>query len=195
MSRIGFLFFIVGAAAFLFIRRLTRPLSFLTDAAARFGSDLEVDELDERGPADIRQAIRSFNVMQREVNDEMTRRTHMLAAIGHDIRTPLTALRVKAEFINDPDVKGDVIRSIKKMERITASALDYVRGESRSEEKQNVDLRALIESECSEFEELGEEIRFSGEQELHYRCRPIALARAVRNLIDNAVKYGGRSKC
>ena len=191
MSRISFLFFIVGVAGYFFIRRLTRPLSALTDAASRFGNDLEVEELDERGPADVKHVIRSFNVMQREVKDEMTRRTHMLAAVGHDIRTPLTALRVKAELIKDPDVKGDIIHSIKKMERIAGSALDYVRGESRSEEKQNVDLRALIESECSEFEELGERVAFSGEQKLHYRCRPIALARAVRNLIDNAVKYGG----
>ena len=191
MSRIGFLFFVVGAAAFLFIRRLTRPLSLLTDSASRFGNDLEVEELEERGPADIRHVIRSFNAMQREVKDEMTRRTHMLAAVGHDIRTPLTALRVKAELIRDPDMKADIISSVKKMERIASSALDYVRGESRSEEKKNVDLRALIESECSEFEELGERVQFAGEQKLHYRCRPIALARAVRNLIDNAVKYGG----
>ena len=191
MSRIGFLFFVVSAAAFFFIRRLTRPLSNLTDSASRFGNDLEVEELEERGPADVRHVIRSFNAMQREVKDEMTRRTHMLAAVGHDIRTPLTALRVKAELIRDPDMKADIISSVKKMERIASSALDYVRGESRSEEKQNVDLRALIESECSEFEELGEQVEFSGEQKLHYRCRPIALARAVRNLIDNAVKYGG----
>jgi len=190
ISRIGFLFVIVSAAAFFFIRRLTRPLSILTRAASRFGSDLEVEELEEHGPADVKNAIRSFNVMQREVKDEMTRRSHMLAAVGHDIKTPLTALRVKTELIRDPDVKGDIIRSVNKMERITSSALDYVRGESRSEEKQNVDLRALIESECSEFEELGEQVEFSGEQELHYRCRPIALARAVRNLIENAVKYG-----
>ena len=190
MSRIGFLFVFVGAAAFFFIRRLTQPLSTLTDAASRFGSDLEVEELEERGPADVKYVIRSFNEMQREVKDEMTRRTHMLAAVGHDIRTPLTALRVKAELIRDPDVKGDIIRSVNKMERIASSALDYVRGAARSEEKQNVDLRALIESECSEFEELGEQVEFSGAQELHYRCRPIALARAVRNLIENAVKYG-----
>lgn len=77
------------------------------------------------------------------------------------------------------------------MERITESALDYVRGESRSEPKQNVDLRALIESECSEFEELGETVTFSGNQPIHHRCRPVALGRAIRNLIDNAVTYGG----
>lgn len=189
--RIILFFFLVGAAALFLIRRLTRPLSKLTEAASSFGSDLKVEEIIETGPIDIRQAIRSFNTMQREVRDEIKRRTHMLAAVGHDIRTPLTGLRVKAELIEDEEIRDDIVRSIQKMERITESALDYVRGESRSEPKQNVDLRALIESECSEFEELGETVTFSGNQPVHYRCRPVALGRAIRNLIDNAVKYGG----
>ncbi|MFK8053442.1 MAG: ATP-binding protein [Woeseiaceae bacterium] len=189
--RITLFLFLVGAAALFFIGRLTRPLSKLTAAASSFGSDLRVEEVEETGPIDIRQAIRSFNTMQREVRDEIKRRTHMLAAVGHDIRTPLTGLRVKAEFIEDAEIRNDIIKSIQKMERITESALDYVRGESRSEPKQNVDLRALIESECSEFEELGETVTFSEDQPVHYRCRPVALGRAIRNLVDNAVKYGG----
>ncbi|MFK7954903.1 MAG: ATP-binding protein [Lysobacterales bacterium] len=187
--RIVLFFLLVGAAVLFLIRRLTRPLSKLTAAASSFGSDLKVEEINEAGPIDIRIAIRSFNTMQREVRDEMKRRTQMLAAVGHDIRTPLTGLRVKAELIDDEQTRDDIIKSIRKMERITESALNYVRGESRSEPKQNVDLRALIESECSEFEELGEIVTFSGNPSIHYSCRPIALGRAIRNLIDNAVKY------
>lgn len=189
--RIIMFFLLVGAAVLFLIRRLTRPLSKLTEAASSFGSDLKVEEINEAGPIDIRKAIRSFNTMQREVRDEVKRRTLMLAAVGHDIRTPLTGLRVKTELIEDEETRDDIIKSIRKIERITESALDYVRGESRSEPKQNVDLRALIESECSEFEELGETVTFSGNQSIHYSCRPIALGRAIRNLIDNAVKYGG----
>ena len=189
--RIILFFLLVSAAALALIRRLTRPLSKLTEAASNFGSDLKVEEINEVGPSDIRQAIRSFNTMQREVHDEVTRRTQMLAAVGHDIRTPLTGLRLKAELIEDEPTRDDIIASIQKMERITESALDYVRGESRTEPKQNVDLRALIESECSEFEELGETVTFSGDETIRYQCRPVALGRAIRNLIDNAVKYGG----
>lgn len=189
--QIGLFFLLVGVAALFFIRRLTRPLSNLTNAVSRFGTNLEVEDVEERGPADIRKAIGRFNAMQREVRDEVKRRTQMLASVGHDIRTPLTALRVKAELIENHEARTEIITSIAKMERITASALDYVRGESRSEPKQYVDLRALIESECSEFEELGQKVRFKGEDNLHYHCRPIALARAIRNLIDNAIKYGG----
>ncbi len=189
--RIDLFFLLVGVIALFFVRRLTRPLSNLTKGVSRFGTNLEVEEIEESGPADIKQAIRRFNAMQREVRDEVKRRTQMLASVGHDIRTPLTALRVKAELIENGEVREEIITSIAKMERITASALDYVRGESRSEPKQFVELRALLESECSEFEELGKKVQFKGEENLHYHCRPIALARAIRNLIDNAVKYGG----
>ena len=189
--RIYVFFVLVGSIALFLVRRFTKPLATLTQAASKFGNGLQVEELEEKGPADIRQAIRSFNAMQREVRDEVKRRTQMLASVGHDIRTPLTALRVKAELLEQDEAREEFIASIEKMERITASALDYVRGESRSESKQYVDLRALIESECSEFEELGKKTRFKGEYKLHYHCRPIALARAIRNLIDNAIKYGG----
>ncbi len=188
---IDLFFFLVGIIALFSVRRLTRPLSRLTKAVSRFGTNLEVEDVEESGPVDIRNAIRRFNAMQREVRDEVKRRTQMLASVGHDIRTPLTALRVKAELIENDETREEIIASIEKMERITASALDYVRGESRSEPKQYVDLRALIESECSEFEELGHRVYFNGEGDLHYHCRPVALARAVRNLIDNAVKYAG----
>ena len=187
--RIYLFFALIGAVTLFFIRRFTKPLSNLTRAASKFGSDLQVDEIEEKGPADIRHAIRSFNAMQQEVRDEVKRRTQMLAAVGHDIRTPLTALRIKVELIENDEAREEIIASIEKMERITASALDYVRGESRSEPKQYVDLRALIESECSEFEELGKSVCFKGEHNLHYHCRPIALARAIRNLVDNAIKY------
>ena len=189
--RLDFFFLLVGIIALFFVRRLTRPLSRLTQAVSRFGTNLEVEEVEESGPVDIRKAIRKFNTMQREVRDEIKRRTQMLASVGHDIRTPLTALRVKAELIENEEARDDIIAGIEKMERITASALDYVRGESISESKQHVDLRALIESECSEFEELGHQVSFEGESDVHYDCRPIALARAIRNLIDNSVKYAG----
>jgi signal transduction histidine kinase len=189
--RFNLFFLVVGIIALFFIRRLTRPLSQLTKAVSKFGTNLEVQDVEESGPEDIRSAIRRFNTMQREVRDEVKRRTQMLAAVGHDIRTPLTALRVKAELIENDEARQDIIAGIEKMESITASALDYVRGESRSEPKQNVDLRALIESECSEFEELGHEVCFNSESNLNYHCRPIALSRALRNLIDNAVKYAG----
>lgn len=183
-------FVFVGAVALYFMRRLGRPLNQLTAAARSFADDMSPTEVKEDGPIDLRRAIRSFNAMQRQVVEEMARRTGTLAAISHDVRTPMTALRVKAEMVGDPVVRDDLIASIEKMERVTASALEYLKGESRGEPMRPVDLSALLESECTEFEDLGHDVRFTGEHGVHFTCRPDALARAVRNLIDNAVKYG-----
>jgi signal transduction histidine kinase len=194
MLKVSAAFVFVGAVALFFIRRVGRPLNQLTAAARSFADGMEATEVAEDGPIDLRRAIRSFNAMQRQVAGEMARRTGTLAAISHDVRTPLTALRVKAEMVDDPDVRDSLIASIERMERITASALEYLKGESRGEPMRRVDLSALLESECAEFEELGHDAVFTGEQAVQHTCRPEALARAVRNLIDNAIKYGGSAR-
>lgn len=187
-------FVFVGAVALFFIRRIGRPMNQLTAAARRFADGMEATEVAEDGPIDLRRAIRSFNAMQRQVAGEMARRTGTLAAISHDVRTPLTALRVKAEMVDDPGVRESLIGSVERMERITASALEYLKGESRGEPLRAVDLSALLESECAEFEELGHDVSFIGEHGVQSTCRPEALARAVRNLLDNAIKYGGSAR-
>ena len=189
--RASAVFAFVGAIAIFFIHRLSRPLNKLTDAARRFGQGLEVSTLAEQGTTDLRRAIRTFNAMQRQVADEIARLTNTLAAISHDVRTPLTALRIKAEMIEDARIRHDLIADIERMERITASALAFLRGQSRNEPLQRVDLSALLESECVDFEETGRSVTFAGEHNITCMCRPDALARAVRNLIDNAVKYAG----
>jgi signal transduction histidine kinase len=187
-------FVFVGAVALFFIRRIGRPMNQLTAAARRFADGMEATEVAEDGPIDLRRAIRSFNAMQRQVAGEMARRTGTLAAISHDVRTPLTALRVKAEMVDDPALRESLIGSVERMERITASALEYLKGESRAEPMRAVDLSALLESECAEFEELGYDVSFVGEHGIQTTCRPEALARAARNLIDNAIKYGGSAR-
>lgn len=194
MLKVAAAFVFVGAVALFFMRRLSRPLNQLTAAARSFAEGMQATEVAEDGPVDLRRAIRSFNAMQRQVADEMARRTGTLAAISHDVRTPLTALRVKAEMVGDAAVRDDLITSIDRMERITASALEYLKGESRGEPMRPVDLSALLESECTEFEELGHDVAFAGEHGVHFTCRPDALARAVRNLVDNAVKYAGGAR-
>jgi signal transduction histidine kinase len=190
LLKVSAAFVFVGAVALFFIRRIGRPLNQLTAATRSFADGMQANELAEDGPIDLRRAIRSFNAMQRQVAGEIARRTSTLAAISHDVRTPLTALRVKAEMVDDPDVRASLIASIERMERITASALEYLKGESRGEPLRAVDLSALLESECAEFEELGHDVSFVGEHGVQSVCRPEALARAVRNLIDNAIKYG-----
>jgi signal transduction histidine kinase len=189
MIQVSAIFVFVGGIAIYFMHRLSKPLGSLTSAAQRFGDGLKVSRLEEDGPADLRRAIRSFNTMQEQVAGEVERRTNTLAAISHDVRTPLTALRIKAEMIDDAAVRQDVIASIERMEKVTGSALEFLRGESRGEPLRSVDLSALLESECLDFEETGRKAAFLGEHGVKLVCRPDALARAIRNLIDNAIRY------
>jgi len=193
LIRSGAAFLLIGGVALIFVRRLSKPFKNLTDAAKTFASGLQMVELEETGPPDIKRAINSFNMMQRQVINEMKRRTNTLAAISHDIRSPLTALRVKTELIDDEDVRADHLASIEKMERITASALAFLKGEARNEPKRQVDLGILVESECADFRELGAAVSFDCNKTIHYTCRPDALARAIRNLIENAIKYAGHA--
>lgn len=184
----------VGVLAILLMRRLSKPLNNLTHAARRFGAGLNVSPVPETGPLDLRQAIESFNAMQRQVAGEVSRRTDTLAAISHDLRTPLTALRIKAELVEDAARRIDLVASIDKMDRIVASALEFLRGESRSEPLRSIDLSAMLASECSEFEEAGQQAEYIGKAGVHYTCRSEALARAVRSLIENANKYGNGAR-
>jgi len=194
MMRAAAAFVFVGGIAIFFMRRLNRPLNRLTDAAQRFGTGLQVAPVPEDGPIDLQRAIRSFNEMQRQVADELARRTSTLAAISHDVRTPLTALRIKTELIDDAELREDMIASINRMETITASALEFLQGGAHAEPMRCVDLSELLESECQEFAELGKPASFTGAYGIRCNCRPDALARAVRNLIDNAIKYGGAAQ-
>lgn len=185
---------LVGIFAYFLIRRLSKPLNNLTDAAKQFADGLKVSPVDERGPPDLRRAIQSFNAMQQQVASDVKKRTDTLAAISHDLRTPLTALRIRGELVDDDEARADLVASIDKMEKIIASALEYLRGESRSEPHREVDLSALLASECNDFEEAGQQAEFVGETCVQCSCRPGALARAVRNLIENANKYGGGAR-
>jgi signal transduction histidine kinase len=194
MMRAAVAFVFVGGIAIFFMRRLNRPLNRLTDAAQRFGAGLQVAPLPEDGPIDLQRAIRAFNEMQRQVAGELARRTSTLAAISHDVRTPLTGLRIKTELIEDAELREDMIASIQRMETITASALEFLQGGAHAEPMRCVDLSELLESECQEFSELGQPASFTGAYGIRCNCRPDALARAVRNLIDNAIKYGGEAR-
>lgn len=184
-------FVLIALVATAFMYRLAQPLRRLTQGAVRFGQGLAVDPIEESGPEDVRRTIAAFNAMQGEVTEAIERRAHTLAALSHDLRTPLTALRVKAELIEDAAVRADLIASIRKMEAISTSAIEFLRGASHTEPLRAVDVAALVESECADFEDIGAPVSFSAGAPLTCACRPEALARAVRNLIDNAVKHGG----
>jgi len=194
LIRSGAAFLLVGGVALILIRRIGKPLSALAAAARSFGKELQVAEISESGPPDVRRMIQAFNDMQFKVSGEMKRRTQTLAAISHDIRSPLTALRLKAELVTDEAVRKDFLFSVAKMERITATALEYLKGDFREEEKKCVNLCFLVESVCSEFSDSGEDVAFICQDKVEVYCRSDAICRAIHNLVENAVKYAGAAK-
>lgn len=176
------------------VRRITRPLTALSGAAERLGRGEEVAALDETGPAELRRTTAAFNAMQKRLTRFVRDRTAMLAAIGHDLRTPITALRLRAELVEDEEARERLLAIIAEMQQMTEATLAFAREEAQREETRPVDLSALVGSLCDDLTEMGRDVAFSGPDRLVNACRPVALRRALRNLIDNAVSYGRRAR-
>ena len=180
----------------LMVRRLARPLAKLTDSAERFGRGEEVGVLPEQGPVDIRKATHAFNEMQQRLTRFVQDRTRMLAAITHDLRTPITSLRIRAEMIEDEEMREKILETLAEMQSLTEAALDFARQEASNEETRSVDLVALVDSLCQDLADVGQAVNFNaGDLErLTYACHPLALKRAFRNVIENAVRYGEKAE-
>ena len=178
------------------VRRVTRPLASLADNAERFGRGEDVHDLPERGPEDIRKASRAFNQMQDRLTRFVRDRTLMLAAITHDLRTPITSLRIRAEMIEDGENKDRILETLAEMQALTEATLEFVRQDARQEETRIVDLVALVDSVCADLADMGQDVRFDSDQSgrLPRACHPIALKRAIRNLVENAVRYGDHAR-
>jgi signal transduction histidine kinase len=180
----------------LMVRRVTRPLAQLASNAERFGRGEDVGVLAEQGPADIRKATHAFNEMQERLTRFVQDRTRMLAAITHDLRTPITSLRIRAEMIEDEEMQEKILETLAEMQSLTEAALNFAREEALDEETRTVDLIALVDSLCQDLAALGQAVEFTnGDLErLPHACHPLALKRALRNVIENAVRYGDKAE-
>jgi signal transduction histidine kinase len=176
------------------VRRITRPMAALAAAAERLGRGEVVPAVAENGPLDIRQTTRAFNRMRGRLQRFVQDRTRMLAAISHDLRTPITTLRLRAEFVEDEETRAKILETLDEMQRITEATLAFAREEAAAEDTRTVDLAALVDSVCADLADLGHEVTFAGPERAPYACRPVSLKRAVRNLIENAVAYGERAR-
>lgn len=185
---------IFSVVAVLIARRISRPLQRLTHTAERLGRGEQVDLLPEDGADDIRRTAAAFNRMQTRLRRFVEDRTRMLAALGHDLRTPITSLRLRAEFVSDPETREKLLATLAEMQAMTEAALAFARSEATAEPTRAVDLHALVESLCDDLAELGWDVSFSNGDRLPCCCRPDALRRAVRNLVENAVRYGDRAR-
>jgi signal transduction histidine kinase len=183
----------VIALALFAVRWLTRPLAVLATAADELGRDIKRPPLPEDGPAEVRRAAAAFNTMQARLQTYLREREQMLAAVSHDLRTPITRLRLRAELIGDETLRAKFTQDLAEMETMTAAALDFLRGAGGDEPVQPVDVMALLESLQADLEETGQPVTVQGRANAPYPARPLALKRLLVNLIENAVKYGQRA--
>ncbi|HEX8044643.1 ATP-binding protein [Rhizobium sp.] len=174
--------------------RIARPLRRLALSAEALGRGENLPPLPENGPDDIRRTAEAFNRMQERLHRFVDDRTRMLAAIGHDLRTPLTSLRLRTEFVKDVDIQQKMLSTIDELQSMTEAAISFARGESTAEETRAIELEALVGSICDDLADLGLPVEYIEGPKTTYRCRPDGLRRAVRNLTENAARYGGYAK-
>ena len=175
-------------------RHAARPLRALEEAAAAFGSDAAAaNPVPVEGPEDIRRLIASFNEMRRRILDMLAEKDRMLGAIGHDLRTPLASLRLRAESVEDEQERERMVATIEEMTRTLEDILSLARAGRSSETPERVDLAALVDAVAEDLRALGHDVSVEEGERLPVRLRPFLVTRAVRNIIDNAVKYAGRA--
>lgn len=172
------------------VRLATRPLNILASAAEKLGNDINSPPLVETGPTEVRRAAHAFNTMQSRLASYIQERTQILAAMSHDLKTPVTRLRLRAELLEDDDLRAKFTKDLEEMESLVAATLDFMRGVDNPEPVQPVDIMALLESLQADAVEMGQEVSLNGIASQPYPCKPAALKRCLGNLIDNAVKYG-----
>ncbi|MGY4494235.1 ATP-binding protein [Pseudomonas sp. TE3610] len=185
------LFLCVGVAALSAwaALRVVRPLRRLSDQAEAFGRDIVVAPIVEEGPLEIRRAAHAFNLMQQRITASIEGRTRMLAAVSHDLRTPLTRMRLQLETDRKEISRDKLIRDISLLQTMVSSALAYLSSSSHAEKKERLDLGALLSTLCDDYEDAGANIAYDGPLQLTFLCRPDAIQRVMCNLIDNALGF------
>jgi signal transduction histidine kinase len=179
---------------FFAVRLVTRPLSVLANAAEDLGRDIDRPPLPEKGTNEVVRASRALNVMQDRLKRYVDTRVKVLAAMSHDLKTPITRMRLRAEMLDDAQIKAKFIKDFDELQQMVTSTLDYMRGLSEGTEAiQPIDVSALISSLKEDAEEAGHTVTVSGDARSPVMGRAQALKRCLQNLIDNALAYGRRA--
>ncbi|MGC3985558.1 MAG: ATP-binding protein [Pseudorhodoferax sp.] len=184
----------VLAIVLLCVWRMLRPLKTLADAAERVSRGERIDPLPLVGPRETRELSAAFNLMQEKLTRFIDHRTQMLAAISHDFRTPITSLRLRAELVDEPAQRAAMVRTLDEMRTMVEQTLRFAQDDAALEETRETDLRALLQQIEQEQHALGHDVVLAPGPALPYRARPVSLKRAVANLVDNAVRHGGRAR-
>jgi signal transduction histidine kinase len=193
LASLAVLLVAVVAVSLVAVRWATRPLKELADAADELGRNLDRPPMQEKGPLEVARAARAFNTMQTRLARYLRERTATLAAMSHDLKTPVTRLRLRAELLDDGDLKSKISQDLEEMESMVHATLEYMRGVDTAERVQPIDVAALLESLQADFADMGAQVEVNGAAVQPYSGRPQALKRCLGNLIDNAIKYGQRT--
>ena len=174
------------------VRRILRPMNELSRAAHAFGRGEKV-RIPEKGPEDVREVTRAFNQMQDQVGRAQEDRARLLAALAHDLRTPITSMRLRVEMLPDGEDRDRLLDSLREMQHLAEATLDFIRG-STTEQHRRYDLATLLDSLCGDLQEMGLEVHFEESPRCVLQGQPEAVKRALRNLIENAVNYGEQAE-
>ena len=181
----------VGLLTWFAVRLATRPLSRMAEAARALGEDPERAPMDTRGPTEVSQAAQAFNQMQQRIREHVSERTRILAAISHDLQTPITRLRLRAELLDDEPLRTRVQADLDSMQALIKEGLVYARSLDDAAPAQAVDVDSLLEALREDALDMGWKISLSGSVGVPVLARPTAVRRALWNLIENGAKFGG----
>ncbi len=188
------IFICVFAAALLVASRLSRPLRDLAAAAGRVGDVDEPQQVVARGPGDVQQTIAAFNAMSRRVSQLLREKDVMFGALGHDLRTPLSSLRIRLETMEPEAERLKAVRTIEEATELLEDILELSRQGKSREPERTMDVSVLVEDMVEDYAETGAPVTLVSTQRSVTVCRPVLMRRALRNLIDNAAKYGGAAR-
>lgn len=173
---------------------ITRSLRRLAQAAQAVGDDPDGRAIDPKGPSEVRSVILAFNTMRQRLRDQLDERARMLAAISHDLRTPITRMRLRVEMLDDAALRARFAKDLDEMEALTGSTLEFMRTLGARPERRPVDLNALLDSLREDAQAAGRPILIEGQATGPVLAHPLALRRCLDNLVDNAQRYGGNAR-
>jgi signal transduction histidine kinase len=180
-------------AAWYGAKLLSRPIQRLSDAAERLSENLDSEPLEESGPREARQAAHTFNKMQRRIIEQVKQRSRMLGAVSHDLRTPLSRLKLRLEQIDDDKLQGQMRQDLDDMISMLDATLGYLHEQRTSESSQWMDVQALVESLSENAQDRGADVQASGHC-APLQVQPMALRSCINNLLDNALRYAGQAR-
>ncbi|MGL5633255.1 MAG: ATP-binding protein [Azovibrio sp.] len=192
------LFLAVSVLSFIAVRWITRPLHALASAADALGRDINRPLLPETGPTEVRQAAHAFNQMQARLKRFIQDRSHIFAAMSHDLKTPITRLRLRAEMLDDAGQRERFEKDLKEMEAMVSQTLEFMGGldgaQFGTQPRQAIDIMALLESLQADYEEVGQKVTINGHTRIPYMGVAPLLKRCLANLLDNAIFYGQEAR-